>query len=52
MFSLFKHEKHRLTFRHLDGSLIYPGVTVLTWARVGSVWHLIGMTPLNEFSDD
>lgn len=49
---MFKQEKHRLTFRHLNGTLIYPGVTVLTWMLVGSVWHLIGMEPLSELADD
>lgn len=49
---MIKHEKHRLTFRHLDGTLIYPGVTVLTWMLVGSVWHLIGMAPLSEYIEN
>lgn len=40
---MIKYEEHRLTFRYPDGSLIYPGVTVLAWMLVGSVWHLIGM---------
>lgn len=38
-----KQTAHKLTFRHENGTLIYPGTTVLTWARVGAVWHLVGM---------
>lgn len=45
MSARIKQERVRLTSQHRDGSLMFPGVWVLTWVSAAWGWLLVAMEP-------
>lgn len=44
---IIKQEVRRLPSRYLDGSPIYPGEWLFTWAKVGALpWSLVSIEPI------
>lgn len=44
---MVKQEARRLQSQYLDGTLMYPGVTVFTWVKAPSMpWVLVSMKPV------
>jgi hypothetical protein len=48
-----KQERHTLSSRHLDHSLMYPGVSVFTWMKLRHMpWMLVSIEAAQGASVD